>query len=241
MQIHHVPFRGVGAGDFCPLYPDRPSVPAARRAAPGTQFPQMPRGAGPGPVLLADLGGEPQRSHAGHEPTPPGNSYTYVNPDDDTDWLLSAGDWVKGASGNDEQLGGAGAARRAPRPGDRRPRLVGNPGQGNNFQYKAQDFVRVRLLAYQLTGQGWLSFEFLGFASCFNRPPTVDAGPDRAITVPPGVASLAGSVERRRAPERRPRDPVGRRCRARVPSLSPLRIPPRPRPPSRWPARTSSA
>ncbi|MFI5007642.1 MAG: choice-of-anchor A family protein, partial [Solirubrobacterales bacterium] len=195
MQLNHVPFKGVGAGDFCPLYPIALPYQLLAGAAPGTQFPQMPRGTGPGQFSWLTWAGSPSAPTLATSLTPPGDSYTYVNPDDDTDWLLSPGDWVKGAPGNmnssavrarlDALLGQEIAV----------PAWSATRGQGSNFQYKAQDFVRVRLLAYQLTGQGWLSFEFLGFASCFNRPPTVDAGPDRAITVPPGLASLAGSVD----------------------------------------------
>ncbi|HET9315695.1 MAG TPA: FG-GAP-like repeat-containing protein, partial [Vicinamibacteria bacterium] len=198
MKLKHVPFRGAGEGDFCPLYPIALPYDLLVSATPGTQFLQVPRGTGPGQFSWLTWAGSPNAPTLARSLTPPGDSYTYINPYDSTDWLVSPHDWVKGAAGNMNS-----AAVRA-----RLDALIGQEiavpawskvnAQNTGFEYEAEAFVRVRLLAYQLTGNAgktWLSFEYLGFTSCYNRPPTVDAGPDQAIALPPGVATLAGTVE----------------------------------------------
>ncbi|MBN2266531.1 MAG: choice-of-anchor A family protein, partial [Candidatus Aminicenantes bacterium] len=195
MELHNVPFRGVGSGDFCPLYPIVLPYELLSDAEPGQQFLQVPRGHSLGQFSWLSWAGHPNAVTLAQSLLPPGDSYTYVNPDDDTDWLLNVGEWVQGAPGSMN----AAAVRR------NLDALIGEEifvpawsatrGQGSQFDYQTAAFVAVKLLDYRLTGNGWLSFEYLGPAYCYNAPPTVDAGPDRTIELPPGTTTLQGSAE----------------------------------------------
>ncbi|TVR95235.1 MAG: choice-of-anchor A family protein [Wenzhouxiangellaceae bacterium] len=171
MQLNHRPFRGVGAGDFCAMYPIALPHGVLAAAEPGTEFHQLPRGTGPGNFSWLTWAGSPNAPTLANSLIPPGDSYTYVNPDDESDWLLSVGSWVQGAPG----------AMNAQAVRSRLDALLGVEivvpawssirGQGNNLDYQVADFARIRLLDYRLPGNGWLSFEFLGFTHCYNRPP----------------------------------------------------------------------
>ena len=54
-------------------------------------------------------------------------------------------------------------------------------GQGSSFGYRVARFAVVRLKDYQLTGQGWLSFEFRGYKDCYNDAPVAA---NQALTTP---------------------------------------------------------
>jgi len=73
------PFRGVGSGDFCPLYPIAVPYALLKNAQPGAVSSRCPRERR-GPVLVADVGRKPERTDTRREPRPSGDSYTYVNP-----------------------------------------------------------------------------------------------------------------------------------------------------------------
>jgi|GEM_PF-1022227 len=193
MQFNHKPFRGVGAGDFCALYPIAIPFDLLADADSGQAFHQVPRGTGPGNFSWLTWAGSPSAPVLASSLLPPGDSYTYINPDDDTDWLLSVGDWVQGAPGamnssairaNLDALLGTEIAV---------PAWSEIRGQGNNFDYLNEQFARIRLLDYRLPGNGWLSFEFLGFTHCYNRPPVAE---DQQLETDRDVAldiELAGS------------------------------------------------
>lgn len=171
MQLNHVPFRGVGAGDFCALYPIALPFDTLENTAPGTTFEQLPRGTGPGNFSWLTWAGAPSAPVLAASLVAPGDSFTYLNPDDDSDWLLTPGDWAQGAPG----------AMNSRAIRDNLDALLGTEitvpvwngirGQGNNFDYQIIDFARVRLLDYRLPGNGWFTFEFLGFSHCYNRAP----------------------------------------------------------------------
>ncbi|MCA1780139.1 MAG: putative Ig domain-containing protein, partial [Xanthomonadaceae bacterium] len=160
-----------GAGDFCALYPIALPLDALSGLEPGTQVDRLPRGTGPGNFSWLTWAGNPSAPVLANSLVPPGDSYTYINPDDDSDWLLTPGDWTQGAPG----------AMNSSAIRDNLDALLGTEitvpvwsefrGQGNNLDYRVINFARVRLLDYRLPGNGWFTFEFLGFSHCYNRAP----------------------------------------------------------------------
>jgi len=171
MQLDHAPFKGAGIGDFCAMYPIALPFDMLETAEPGSEFVQMPRGTGPGNYSWLTWAGSPAAPTLAQSLVAPGDSYTYVNQDDNSDWLLTVGDWAQGATG----------AMNSKAIRDHLDALLGEEivvpawseirDRGNNLDYQVAEFARIRLLDYRLPGNGWLSFEFLGFSHCYNRPP----------------------------------------------------------------------
>jgi hypothetical protein len=154
----------VAAG--CNLYPLALSADVLAGAVPGDILPDILNGSQPGnfgwltwtgdngvPALVASL-------------TPPGNSHTYVNPDDPGDHFVSAGDWIHGKPG----VSNAQKIRQA------LDTLMGVEivvpvwdsvqGSGANTLYQASAFATVRILGYDLPGQDRITVQFLGYAAC---------------------------------------------------------------------------
>jgi hypothetical protein len=103
--------------------------------------------------------------------TAPGNSSIYVNPDNNSDRLITIGDWVQGRPG----VGNSSNIRTAL---DRLKTIdivvpVWNSvrGSGANMSYRVSAFATIRLLSYVLPGQNRISARFLGYA-CGTGPTT---------------------------------------------------------------------
>ena len=98
--------------------------------------------------------------------TPPGNSSTYVNPNDPRDHVVSIGDWVQGKPGisNSDQV------RKALNVLEQIDITVPvwdrAKGRGNNSLYHVVGFARVRLINYQLPKQNRITARFLGLVNC---------------------------------------------------------------------------
>ncbi|HEY1227233.1 MAG TPA: Ig-like domain-containing protein, partial [Ramlibacter sp.] len=58
-------------------------------------------------------------------------------------------------------------------------------GSSNKFAYRVDRFAVIRLRGYQLTGNGWLSYEYRGTKRCHNQAPVAK---DAALTTPEDVA-----------------------------------------------------
>jgi len=98
--------------------------------------------------------------------TPPGDSYTYVNPSNPADHVVSIGDWVQGRPG----VANSSAVRRALDALKSIEVVVPVwdvvAGNGNNVAYRVVNFARVRLTDYRLPGQDRISARFLGYVAC---------------------------------------------------------------------------
>ncbi len=101
----------------------------------------------------------------------PGDSDTYINPDNASDHTLSIGDWAQGSPG----VSGSNAVKAALNGLLNVPIVVPvwdqDRGQGNNFDYRVVKFATIMLTQYKLTGNGWLSFTYLGEKNCFASAP----------------------------------------------------------------------
>jgi hypothetical protein len=157
--------------DFCAIYPI--ALPKSRidGLAAGSMIDKLERGTGAGNFSWLTWTGATDAPTMAHSLLPPGDSDTYVDPDDATDRLLNLGDWTQGSTGSMN----ADAVRTAMDVLKTidiiLPVWDESRGQGSRFDYHVQRFVTVRLTDYQLTGQGWLSFQYKGEAHCYNRAP----------------------------------------------------------------------
>lgn len=108
--------------------------------------------------------GNPSANRLAASLTPPGDSATYVNPDDPQDLQVSVGDWVKGMPGvsNSKDIGAALDALKE--------RVIIVPvwdevrGEGNNGAYHVASFARIQILDYQLPKENRMTVKFLGYA-----------------------------------------------------------------------------
>ena len=82
----------------------------------------------------------------------PGNSDTYINPDNASDHILSVGDWAQGSPG----VSGSNAVKAALNGLLNVPIVVPvwdqDRGQGNHFDYRVVKFATIALTEYRLTG-----------------------------------------------------------------------------------------
>jgi fibro-slime domain-containing protein/RHS repeat-associated protein len=172
----------------CQLYPIALSAESLAGAGPGQLLPDIYNGQQPGNFGWLSWDGAPGEPALVASLTPPGNSSTYINPNDPADQLLSVGDWVSGRPGisNSNQV--------------RQtldtlltldidvPVWDAASGAGNNFQYRVSAFARVRLTSYHLPGQNRISAQFLGY-SCGTGPvtptPTDTPTPEPTHTLTP--------------------------------------------------------
>ncbi len=110
------------------------------------------------PVLAASL-------------TLPGDSDSYVNPNDGSDTILNPGDWAQGSPGVSASKAVKTALNALLNVPIDVPVWDLNSGSGNNFDYHVVSFATIALTDYRLNGNGWLSFTYLGAKNCFNSAP----------------------------------------------------------------------
>jgi len=158
--------------DFCPIYPI--AVPDARLAVlnPPATVANLPRGTGAGNFSWATWAGSPSAPTLAASLVPPGDSWRYVEPDDAADREPNVGDWLQGAPGNMNSSAVNAALERLRSRDIVLPTWAETRGNGNNLDYRIARFARVRMTTWALTGQGSVSFEFLGWADCHNDPPS---------------------------------------------------------------------
>jgi RHS repeat-associated protein len=131
---------------------------------------RLPRGTGTGNFSWLTWTSAPDAVSLAQSLIPPGNSALYTSLDDPADHRVDIGDWLEGAPGS------MNSAAVRERLGDLvgedivLPAYEGTRGQGNRFDYRVGRFVVVRLQEFNLTGQGWLTFEYRGDRRCYNRP-----------------------------------------------------------------------
>jgi hypothetical protein len=183
------------SGNTCPIHPVGISAQAIAGKPPGAIIDSVPMGVVPGSFGWLSWGGSPGTPALIQSLTPPGDSSTYVNPDDPSDAQISLGDWIHAKPGvsNSQQVRTALDALRnleiiAPVWKDSR-------GQGEKAAYRVWAFARVELLDYHLPNENRITFRFLGYATCNdeNLPPVIDAGPDHTLLIGE-TAQLNGSA-----------------------------------------------
>jgi|ERR1035441_3176082 hypothetical protein len=162
------PARGQG----CDLYPIALSFQTLANVQEGTVICDIFNGAQPGNFGWLSWAGSPAEPTLVRSLSVPGDSYTYVNPDNANDHVVTVGDWVQGKPGvsNSHEV---------------RDALDGLEdyevvvpvwdqvrGHGSQAAYHVSGFARVRILGYRLPSQNRISVLFIGHVSCGSDDPT---------------------------------------------------------------------
>ena len=158
--------------DFCELYPITIPQSLAANARVGDSLGNISRGTGAGNYSWLTWTGAVDAPTLANSLLPPGDSYNYISPDQAADHLLDIADWAQGATGS---MNSSSVRARLDALKTRDiiiPTWAELRGQGSRFDYRVAKFAAVRLKAYDLTGQGYLNFEFRGFRTCYNDAPT---------------------------------------------------------------------
>src|SRR5262249_14898215 len=152
-------------------------------------------GTQPGNFGWLSWGGSPSEPTLVTSLTPPGDSSTYVNPDNPADHQVNIGDWVSSKPGVSNSKNVRNALDALENVDIIVPVWNQSRGQGANAAYRIVAFARVRLISYQLPSKNRITARFLGYASCTaqNVGPSVNAGPDQTIALP-DVATLEGII-----------------------------------------------
>ncbi|MFC3700202.1 putative Ig domain-containing protein [Reinekea marina] len=157
---------------FCSIYPITLPYELVNSAQTGTVFNEVPLGTGPGNYNWLSWNGTNDANSVASRLVSPGNSDTYINPNQPSDHQLNIGDWVEGAPGvkNSKSI----------RTG--MDAILGTHiilplyshynDHGSNLDYLVSAFAIVRLTDYKLNGKGYISFEFERFTRCYNNRPS---------------------------------------------------------------------
>jgi len=144
------------------LYPIALHADTAASAGPGDEVIDILNGAGAGNFGWLSWTGHPSAVTLVESLTPPGDSDSYINPNDGEDQVLSMDDWVYGGPG----VTNAAAVR------DALDTLMGEriavpvwdeaAAQGQNLQYHISGFVHVEITGYHLPDQNRISVIYRG-------------------------------------------------------------------------------
>ena len=98
--------------------------------------------------------------------TPPGNSFSYTNPNNPSDHVVTVGDWIQGKPGVSNAKNIRNALDELMNWDIVVPVWSVTQGNGANTIYQVSGFATIRLLNYDLPGQDQITAQFLGYASC---------------------------------------------------------------------------
>jgi hypothetical protein len=150
----------------CPVYPIALSSQSLATVAQGTVISNIWNGAQPGNFGWLSWTGDAGEPTLVDSLAQPGDSFTYVNPDNASDHQLVAGKWV------------------AARPGVANGKhvranlnaLIGVQiivpvwdqarGEGRNAAYHISAFAVVQIISYDLPGENRITAQFLGYSDC---------------------------------------------------------------------------
>jgi PKD repeat protein len=157
----------TGEVSSCDLYPIGLHVDVLTGAAPGDVLEDILNGPQPGNFGWLSWTGDPSVPVLINSLTPPGDSHTYVNPDDPDDNVVSVGDWVYGRPGvtNARNV-------RVALDGLKSVDIVvpvwDTAEDHTNIisRYRVAGFAQVRLISYHLPEENQISVRFLGHVTC---------------------------------------------------------------------------
>ena len=156
----------VSSAVACNLYPIALRDSTLAGIPVGTEIVDILNGSGPGKSGWLTWAGSTSVATLARSLTQPGDSDTYVNPDNPADHLLSVGDWVRGVPG----VNNSSAVRRA--LDGLRSVLIVVPvwneatGQGSGVCYRVAGYAEVALTSYSLPGNGRISAIYRGMVNC---------------------------------------------------------------------------
>jgi uncharacterized membrane protein len=150
----------------CGLYPIALHAQTLDGAVPGDTILNIFNGQQPGNFGWLTWTGDLSIPVLVNSLTAPGDSHTYINPNDPNDGVISVGDWVYGRPGvgNTDNIR---AALDALKTIDITvPIWDVTAGNGSNTQYRVAGLAQVRLISYDLPGENRITVQFLGYITC---------------------------------------------------------------------------
>ncbi len=160
--------------DFCSLYPITLEDTTFEDASNGEQFPALSLGTGPGNYNWLSWSGTNNAPSQEARLIPPGNSSTYVNPNDGLDNQINVGDWVQGTPGVKNSNGIRTQMDALINQHIIIPLYSSYEGSGTNLNYQVSKFAVVKLLDYKLNGKGYVSLEYVRHTRCYNNRPVAN-------------------------------------------------------------------
>lgn len=157
--------------DFCSLYPLTVPAELLADAQPGQRFERIQLGSGPGNYSWLSWRGPVDANTLQASFVAPGDSGTYVNPEQSGDTRLDAGDWVQGSTGVMNSRGLRDSVDALLNKNIIVPVWGGVRGQGARFDYEVVRFAVIALHDYRFNGKGYISFSFVRFTKCYNTAP----------------------------------------------------------------------
>lgn len=145
----------------CELYPIALSAQQLSGTAPGSILNNTSNGSQPGSFGWLTWGGSPSEPTLVASLMPPGDSSTYVNPDDPQDHQIAVGKWISAKPGvsNSKPIRDALDVLKA--MDILVPVWDQARGSGERAAYRVAGFARVRLIDYNLPGQNRITARFL--------------------------------------------------------------------------------
>ncbi len=158
-------FAGVASAQ-CNLYPIALSVQSIANAQPGTVITNIFNGSQPGNFGWLTWAGSPKELALVYSLTPPGNSYTYVDPFNPGNHQVQIGSWVQGKPGVSNSESVRDALDNLKNVIITVPIWDQAQSQGNNTLYHIVGFADVQIISYQLPSQNVISAVLIDIANC---------------------------------------------------------------------------
>lgn len=171
----------------CDLYPIALNTQTLVGATPGVTLGDIWNGVQPGNFGWLTWVGAPNVPTLATSLTPPGDSDTYVNPYDASDYWVTIGDWVQGSPGVSNASSVRSALDILKTIDIVVPVWDQATGNGNNSLYRVANFAVVRITDYALPNQNRITATFLGYAPQCSISPTPT--PTSTATATPTASS----------------------------------------------------
>lgn len=179
----------------CPLYPIALSNQSLNGVSPGATLGNIWNGVQAGNFGWLTWAGAPNVPTLVLSLTPPGNSQSYINPNQASDTVVSIGDWVQGSPGVANASNVRAALDVLKTLDITVPVWDQATGNGNNALYRVVNFAIVRLTDYQLPSQNRITATFVGYATnCGGIAPTATPSPTPTPTASPTLTPLPSAT-----------------------------------------------
>jgi hypothetical protein len=150
----------------CDLYPIALSSATLANVAPGTEIDDIFNGTQPGNFGWLTWAGSPDEPTIVASLTPPGDSYTYMDPFNAANNQIGVGSWIQGKPGVSNSKAVRDALHTLEDIVINVPVWDLTTAQGNNTLYHVVGFAQVQISGYYLPHQNRISALFLGYVSC---------------------------------------------------------------------------
>lgn len=155
----------------CKLYPIALNRSNVENVAVGTSIKDVWNGMGSGNFGWLSWTGDGSEGVLSKSLTPPGDSETYVNPNNSSDHKISYGDWIRGNSGVTNSTGVRAALDKMKAQDVIIPVWdEANCVSGSGAQYKTWKYAKVRLTSYNLAGNSSSVESSNSDKVCYERP-----------------------------------------------------------------------